>query len=219
MADVQFFGIGADGFPDPNVQILQGNRPSQAETQFFGQSSGPPPALLQDVELFSPSLTARPEFTQVEFLSDPPPIPASTNPNDNDILLIVTGGPTSGAIAINVALIPAMVPQGDGSIVQPPPVDRDLRLFAGPLSPSGIAGKIVTFIQPTGASTPAAIRGVTGTIAQVAGEPTGPVASPTGIALIFESALSVQPTNGDRLFITSDDRSLRRTPVIEIILE
>lgn len=218
MAEVTFIGLGNTGFPDPNVQILPGARPSQAEVNFFGTNEGPSPtgAINTISELVPDAPLA--EFTQVDFFEQPAFIPASENPNINDLIFIISGGPTMGALAVDVLVVPAVIPQSDGRILQGSPVADDLRLFAGPHAPSGLVGKIVKFIQPTGVDNYAAILGVTGMITMV-GEPTGVVSAPTGVSVIFDAPLNVQPTNGDRFVITSDDRSLRRSPIIEVILE
>ncbi len=221
MAEVTFFGFGATGFPDPDVEILPANLPSEAEVQFEGFGATAVGELSTLVEIFSPTLTANPEFTQVDFFENPdtdPPL--SENPNDNVLIYVVAGGPDSGSQAINVLIVPAPKFVEDEFIDRPPTV-IDLRLYRGVLSPSGVAGKVATFLRPTGVSGAVApgqnIRGVTGLIGQI-GEPTGPNAGAVN-SIIFENPLPVQPTNGDRFVIDSDDRSLRRTPLIEVILE
>jgi len=192
-----------------------------AEVQFFGITPAPQNGGNREVEIFSPTLTPRAEFTEVVLFEPPSRQVRSENPNINDVLLFVSGGPTTGAQAINVLMVPAPVPLGDGTILQQGPAPRDLRLFPGPLSPLGVVGKIVVFVQPTGASMFSPLLGVTGMIASV-GDPTGlsDGSVPTAACSIsFVDPLPAQPTLGDRLVIVSDDRSLRRTPIVEVFLE
>lgn len=237
MADVQFFGIGATGFPDPNVQILPANPGVSPDVQFGQASPTAVGELATQSETFSPTLTAAPGFTEVTFEtpSDPFP-PISRSPNDNNILLIVTGGPTMGGTQVNVIFAAAKKFEDDDFVEQPPvryPTD-DPRLFAVPGSafPSGMVGLIARFIQPTGVSEYAAIRGVTARIANILpgatglGDPApGESANATtfrdGYAIEFDRALSPQATTGDRLVFArqDEDQVLRRSPILEIILE
>lgn len=239
MAEVSFIGGGNTGFPNSDVQLLPANAPQSADVQLVG--SAPAPGEESTLtEFFSPTLTAAPEFTQTEFFNDPKPVAASENPNDNDLLYVVVGGLTSGAQGVNVRLVRALKLEGD-QFVEQGYITDNLQLYAGVLGPSGLVGKQVIFIQPTGIDTLSPIRGATGIIAQVLDVPTGnsnngnPLpsglaatglagtqfgyAAVNGIAITFADPISVQPTNGDRFIIKSDDRTLRRTPVLEVILE
>lgn len=231
MADVVFLGLGNTGFPDPRVQILPANPAQSAEVTFGGLAPNVPGELSTQSETFSPTLTAAPEFTEVEFFEPKASVtPASLNPNDNILIYIVTGGNTNPAAdgfqIINVIARQAQKIEGEDFIEQPP-VPIDLRGFAQPRIPSGVVGNIAQFIQPTGVDFYDPIRGVTGRIQAIAGIPTGPTAfSGNGllwggaiVSIIFEGVLPVQATGGDRFFIDADDRVLRRSPVIEVILE
>jgi hypothetical protein len=220
MAEVQFLGLGAQGFPDPAVQILTGNRISQAEVINEGLAPAPQGTLDIIREILPASEVLPSEFTTVEFFSNPAPLtPASENPNDSEILFFVDVGGTG---PIQVLMVPATIPSADGMVVHPKPVPNDIRLFAGPNMPSGLAGKIIQFIAPTGASVPMPIQGVTGRIASIA----APAASspfdaeyPIVVSIAFDAPLPVAAVKGDRFVVRSSDRTLRRTPVIEIILE
>jgi hypothetical protein len=220
MAEVQFLGIGAQGFPDPSVQILVGDRISEADVTNDGVVPAPQGTLDIEREILAPSEVLPSEFTSVQFFSSPPILPPfSENPNDNEILffvdnLIASTGP------ILVLMVPATIPTADGMVLHPKPVPNDIRLFAGPNVPSGLSGKIIQFIAPTGASVPMPIQGVTGRIAAIAapaasGDPDYPIA----VSITFDSPLPVAAVKGDRFVVRSSDRTLRRTPVIEIVLE
>lgn len=214
MADVVFFGIGATGFSDPSVQILEGARRSQAEVQFEGLvATAPRAGLATEAVLLSPSQTPRAEFTQVELFTSPIREGRIDNPNENDILLIVSG--LFSQSQFNVELVPAPIPRADGTIEQPPPVADDLTLFAGIHAPNGLAGKTIVFLTPTGGGPlqgKAPITGATGLI-QTINDSLGL----NTITLV--NPLPVSPTIGDRAVILSTDRALRRSPVIEVILE
>jgi hypothetical protein len=218
MAEVQFFGIGAAGFPDPSSQLVPGQQRSQAEVQLLGLDAGPSPtgALNTKRELLSPSQIARAEFTAVELVSNPDrPSPQSTNPNENDLVFVVTGA--FGSLTdFSVRLTPAIVPTADnnppqGPILPDAPVYDSLQLFIGPNAPSGLIGGIIMFGQATGTNQYSAIAGATGLI-------TGVGADSLNSTPITVSGLTIAPTNGDRFTIDTANRALRRTPVIEIIL-
>jgi hypothetical protein len=228
MAEVTFIGGGNNGFQTSDVQILPANAAQSAEVQLVG--SAPAPGEVSTlVEILADEIPVDPPV--VDFYVEPPFEPFSLNPNDNDLLYIVVGGLTSGAQGINVQVVRAPVIEGTGFAEQGY-ISDELSLFAGPLGPSGLIGKDVIFLQPTGVSSPSPIRGMTGTIAIILDVPTGyvgnaPVTVPPtdaelangGVAIAFSAPLPIQPTNGDRFIIPGDDRILRRTPVIEVILE
>jgi len=226
MAEVTFIGGGNTGFPSSDVQILPYNAPFIAESQIVG--SAPAPGEVSTlVELFTPTMLQEP---QVEFYEIPAFVPFSLNPNENDLIYVVVGGMTNGQL-VNVQLRKALAIQGE-DIAEQGLITDQLTLFPGVLGPSGLLGKQVVFLQPTGISYPSPIVGATGTIAQVFEAPTGkaksgsdvPAITPTviadnGVGLSFENPIAYQPTNGDRFIVVGDSRILRRTPLIEVILE
>lgn len=211
MAEVTFIGGGNNGFPSTDTQILPANGAQSAEVSLI-PSGNAPGELSTQVELVANA----PIDAEVDYFVDPQNPPASENPNDNDLIYVVVGGPTSGALGVNVQLVKASILEGE-TIVEQGYITDDLTLFAGPLGPSGLLGKEVIFIQPTGASAPSPIKGITGTIGAIYTTPIG--VGSLGVGLEFTAPITPQPTNGDRFIVRSDDRTLRRTPVIEIILE
>lgn len=223
MADVQFLGFGNTGFPDPDVRILPANAAQGAEVSFLGIGATAVGELSTETEIFSPTLTAAPEFTEVSFDTVPAPVNAIESPNVNDIILFVVGGPTSGSLFVNVRTVSADF-ELNGRPAGERLVNDNLRLYAGPRSPSGLAGKIAHFLNPTGMTTPAPILGVTGLVKNISdgaapGTPTGsqPLVADS-ILIEFEGAIPVQPTIGDRFMVRSTDQTLRRTPILEIFL-
>jgi len=211
MAEVTFTGGGNGGFPSNDTQILPANAAQSAEVKLI-PSGNAPGELSTQVELVANA----PVDAVVDFYVEPLNPPASENPNDNDLLYVVVGGYTSGSLGVNVQLVKAALLEGE-TIVEQGYITDQLTLFAGPLGPSGLLGKEVIFIQPTGASAPSPITGATGAIAAIYEVPIG--VGSDGVGVEFAAPIAYQPTNGDRFIVRSDDRTLRRTPVLEIILE
>jgi len=226
MADVTFYGLAnASRFGDSDVEILPANPATSQpdEVKFGGIGASAPGGLATESNTFSPTLTPRPEFTEVTFFTPQPPPPAIDSPNQNELVFFVVGGPTSGAQFVNVRVVAAPF-ELNGQVNNPSLVAIDLRLFTDAQQPSGIVGKIAEFSQPTGATQPVNIKGVTGRIRTIGGIEFAP-GTPTNSALTresylveFESALPVQPTIGDRFTVKSTNQTLRRSPVLEIFL-
>lgn len=215
MADVQFFGIGATGFPDPDTQLVP-NKASGAEVSENGLvATAPAAGLATTSELLVASSVPAAEFTTTEFFTDPQPIPESLNPNESDIILFVVS--TEGDRAVNVLVVPAPASQADGTVFQESPQPRDIELWAGQEILGNLIGKIAQFLNPTGSTGTVPIQGVTAQIASIGG-PTGGSPGDALSAISFVDAVSPVPTFGDRFVIPNDDRVLRRTPVIEVIL-
>lgn len=222
MAEVQFLGFGNTGFPDNDVQILPANPAQTRDVQFQGFGATAIGELSTQVQTYSPTLTGAPEFTEVNFVDMRKPVHRQLSPNVNDIVMMVVGGPTSGGQFINVRVVGAPFELNGDETPDPLP-KTDLRLFKGPLAPSGLVGKIALFGVPTGLTLgTSAIRGMTGLIqiidlAHAPGTPT--TTFNVNTALIgFNEALPIQPTIGDRLIVPSTDVTLRRTPLLEIFL-
>jgi hypothetical protein len=206
MADVVFTGIGATGFPAGDVQILVGvESGAEAEVTFdgpneFSVGQGLTPTVTDDeVDATDPA--------EVEFFPSSFPLPpASTNPNANDVVFYADAG--SAGTTLNVSLIAS-----EGASNAGQSVPADLLLFAGPLGPSGLCGKMLTFLTPTAAGDRNAITPMTGFKATIV--------SHTNSALTLDTAMpggALGPTLTDKLMVESANRTLRRTPVIEIIL-
>ena len=207
MADVQFFGIGASGFPDPNVQILTGNRPSDAEVKFFGTNAGPSPtgALAKESELVANGPDA--EFTSVEFFSGGIPTAASLEPNDNLLSFYADGaGFAFGGDRWN---LPIKRINNNGVGVGP---DLSLITNSG-RGPSGLCGTDLVFTTPTGLDD-ATSRFTPSTNRRF------PIVAYDDSSVTFAGASGYNgATSTDRLFLAGADGQLRRTPVIEVILE
>lgn len=227
MADVTFYGLAnASRFGDSDVEILAANPATTqgGEVKFDGIGASAPGELSTQSNTFSPTLTAQPEFTEVNFFTPPAPPQAIDSPNMNEIVFFVGGGPTSGAQFVNVRIVSTPPLEFNGQKGVPSLVSIDPRLFADAQAPSGIVGKIALFSQPTGATTPQNIKGVTGRIRTIggiefaAGTPTNPALTRDSYLIEFESPLPVQPTIGDRFTVKSTDQTLRRSPVLEIFL-
>lgn len=221
MAEVTFNGFAPTPSPEADTELLPANLEADAEVRFFGIGASAPGEHSTQVQIFSPTLTGAPEFTEISFDTMKAPINKILSPNINDILLVVIGGPTSGSKFVNVRTLSAQF-ELNGDIVNKGLVNNDLRLFRGPLGPSGLVGKTAQFIQPTGVDYISPMRGVTGKIHTITeglapGTPTT-TANVDTMLIEFESALNSQPTIGDRFIVPSTDVTLRRTPILEIFL-
>lgn len=200
MAEVKFFGIGADGFPDPDVQLYQDIR-SRAEVINEGPVINVGQDLNDNIEIFSPTLTAGEDIEVDFFPNQIPPLPVSENPNENELVFYVVTGFGGSALPVKSVTVPLGLPA--------PP---DLLLYRGPLGPSGLSGKTLVFISPTGGTpeAPAFTPGI-GFKAKIVNH--------TNDTFNLDTALPAGVTLTDRVVVIGADRALRRTPVIEIILE
>jgi len=192
MAEVQFLGIGqSTGFDNRSItQTPFVAPPATAEVENFGvtRNVDPDGPLDVTVQFFTGMATAPRE---VDYDVSPPPAPLSEDPDDVAYMVHPTGGSNS---VTQMSLVNA-------ADDRPP----NLNAIAGV---NGLVGKTFRFIAPTGATsiTPV-LEGVSRRIA-----------SHSDVLISFATGLSTVPSTTDRGFILEQDRLLRRSPVVEIIL-
>lgn len=199
MADVVFYGYGAEGFPADDTQILTGQiSGDEAEVTFEGPNEFSVGQGLSPTER-----DTVPEITDpavVVFDNAGPLAPDSLTPNENEIAFYVVDSTTTSITVRAVA--------SDGS-----GVPTNLLLYQGVHAPSGLCGKTLEFTSPTTASSQA-ITAMMGTRRVIASH------TPTGFNFVDPIPLPglTGPTLTDRLLVRTSSQLLRRTPVLEILL-
>jgi hypothetical protein len=213
MAEVQFFGVGATGFQTPDAQILSGTFRSQAEVQFEGNAPAPSGTTANTiVTLNTPTFTDRAVvvFTGTGGSQFPP---LSLNPNANELIYYVDGSSSqdgAGNITFNV-LVAKILPDINNGPANPGPGTTPFLDLLAPAKPSGICGLTAQFINPTGGGSTA--------IFTAAINAKGEIVAFTTNSLTLKGISGLGITSTDRLILLNIDREVRRTPVLEIILE
>jgi hypothetical protein len=208
MAEVTFYGVGASGFPNPDQQIVPANLRSRAEVQFEGVLAAPSGTTANTlVTLNTPTFTDRAvvQFTGTGGSQFPP---ASLNPNENDLLYYVVSNSTVGLDKVVTILVAKALQPPDANIPGPG-IAPALELLSP--KPSGICGLFVQFVGPTGGGATAIPSPVKNSRAEI-------IAFTTD-TMTLKNFGPVSVTNTDRFFVDGLDREVRRSPVLEIILE